>query len=70
MANKTISILDFGTSKILALMAEEVAGQKLTITSVGMAKYDGDANAAAVFERADQNMYQNKSDLKEGRAVR
>ena len=44
MANKTISILDFGTSKILALMAEEVAGQKLTITSVGMAKYDGFMN--------------------------
>jgi diguanylate cyclase (GGDEF)-like protein len=40
------------------------------VIACGMAKYEGDTNAAAVFERADQNMYQNKSDLKEGRAVR
>jgi diguanylate cyclase (GGDEF)-like protein len=40
------------------------------VIACGMAKYEGDTNAAAVFERADQNMYQNKSDLKEGRAIR
>jgi hypothetical protein len=31
-----------------------------------MAKYENDANVAAVFERADQNMYENKSRLKAG----
>ncbi|MBQ8130844.1 MAG: hypothetical protein IJ175_11395, partial [Clostridia bacterium] len=46
MANKPTAILDFGTSKILALMAEEISGQKLTITSVGMAQYDGYMNGA------------------------
>ena len=44
MGKKAISILDFGTSKILALQAEEISGQKLTITSVGMARYDGFMN--------------------------
>ena len=44
MGKKSISILDFGTSKILALQAEEISGQKLTISSVGMAKYDGFMN--------------------------
>ncbi len=46
MANQMNAILDFGTSKILAMLAEEVSGQKLTITSVGMAKYDGYMNGA------------------------
>ena len=36
------------------------------VIACGMAKYEGDAGVAAVFERADNNMYENKSDLKAG----
>ena len=32
-----------------------------------MAKYENDVSVAPVFERADQKMYENKSDLKGGR---
>ncbi len=34
----------------------------------GMARFYGDRNVSAVFERADNNMYKNKTDLKKGRA--
>ena len=34
------------------------------VIACGMSKYDGDAGVALVFERADQNMYDNKTDLK------
>ena len=45
MAKKGITVLDFGTSKIIAMQAEEISGKKLTaITSVGMAPYDGFMN--------------------------
>ena len=31
----------------------------------GMSKYDGDPDVAAVFDRADKMMYENKQSLKE-----
>ena len=34
------------------------------VIACGMSKYDGDASVAHVFDRADQNMYENKNDLK------
>lgn len=34
------------------------------VIACGMAKYEGDANVAPVFERADQRMYENKNALK------
>ena len=34
------------------------------VIACGMSKYDGDPNVAQVFERADQNMYDDKSSLK------
>lgn len=34
------------------------------VIACGIAKYDNDACVAAVFERADQDMYENKSSLK------
>ena len=37
------------------------------VIACGMAKYDNDACVAAVFDRADQNMYENKSVLKSGK---
>ena len=37
------------------------------VIACGMAKYDNDACLAAVFERADQNMYENKNTLKSGK---
>ena len=37
------------------------------VIACGMAKYDNDACLAAVFERADQNMYENKNTLKPGK---
>ncbi|MBP5291777.1 MAG: transporter substrate-binding domain-containing protein [Lachnospiraceae bacterium] len=37
------------------------------VIACGMAKYEDDAKVATVFERADHNMYENKSNLKEGR---
>ena len=36
------------------------------VIACGMAKYEGDRSVAAVFERADRLMYQNKRQLKEG----
>lgn len=41
MMKKSTAVLDFGTSKVLVLLAEESAYQKITITSAGMAQYDG-----------------------------
>ena len=35
------------------------------VIACGMSKYEGDADVALVFDRADQKMYENKSDLKE-----
>ena len=37
------------------------------VIACGMSKYDNDSSVASVFERADQNMYVNKSDLKAGK---
>ena len=37
------------------------------VIACGMAKYDGDGSVNAVFERADQRMYENKVSLKQGR---
>ena len=45
--------------------AEAVQNNGVVI-ACGMAKYENDANVAAVFERADQNMYENKNRLKAG----
>jgi diguanylate cyclase (GGDEF)-like protein len=36
------------------------------VIACGMAKYEGSLSVAPVFDRADQNMYRNKSDLKDG----
>lgn len=41
---KATAVVDFGTSKVLVLLAEETAYQKVTITSAGMAQYDGFMN--------------------------
>ena len=38
------------------------------VIACGMAKYDHDLSVASVFERADQNMYENKNLLKLGRS--
>ena len=35
------------------------------VIACGVSKYDGDSGVALVFDRADQNMYKNKSDLKD-----
>ena len=37
------------------------------VIACGMAVYENDASVAPVFERADQNMYENKVKLKEGK---
>ena len=34
------------------------------VIACGMAKYENDSCVATVFERADQNMYENKNSLK------
>jgi diguanylate cyclase (GGDEF)-like protein len=39
------------------------------VIACGMAKYEGDAAVAQVFERADQRMYENKSELKNRQAA-
>jgi hypothetical protein len=36
------------------------------VIACGMAKYEGSLSVAPVFDRADQNMYRNKSELKDG----
>ena len=42
-------------------------GQRRGI-ACGMARRENDETVAPVFERADQNMYENKNDLKSGSA--
>ena len=37
------------------------------VIACGMARHNSEGCVAPVFERADQNMYENKSDLKERR---
>ena len=37
------------------------------VIACGMSRYNGDDCVAPVFERADQNMYDNKNDLKTGK---
>lgn len=37
------------------------------VIACGMSKFDGDADVASVFERADLNMYENKASLKKWR---
>lgn len=44
MMKKAMAVVDFGTSKVLVLLAEESAYQKVAITSAGMAQYDGFMN--------------------------
>ena len=44
MMKKATAVVDIGTSKVLVLLAEESAYQKVTITSAGMAQYDGFMN--------------------------
>lgn len=38
------------------------------VVACGVAEYENDICVAAVFERADRNMYDDKARLKEGRA--
>ncbi len=47
---------------------EEARGSGGIIIACGMSKYDGDESVAAVFERADREMYENKRFLKGDRA--
>ena len=44
MSKKPTVVLDFGTSKVLVLIGEESGSPMLSITSVGMAEYDGFMN--------------------------
>lgn len=44
MMKKATAVLDFGTSKVLVLLAESSSYQRVTITSAGMAQYDGFMN--------------------------
>ena len=37
------------------------------VIACGMSRYINDACVASVFERADQNMYENKNELKSGK---
>ena len=41
---KATAVVDFGTSKVLVLQAQETTYQKVTITSAGLAQYDGFMN--------------------------
>ena len=42
----------------------EAARTEGIVIACGMSRFDNDANVAAVFDRADQNMYENKGALK------
>ena len=59
--------------QLKAAMVDEPEGRRKAIDSggiviaCGIAKYDNDACVAAVFERADRDMYENKSSLKTAR---
>lgn len=49
---------------------EEAVKSGGIVVSVGMSRFDKDDSVAAVYERADNAMYENKSSLKEGRKDR
>ena len=38
--------------------------ERKVVIAAGMSRFDDDENVAAVFARADKNMYENKSALK------
>ncbi|MBQ8093131.1 MAG: hypothetical protein IJ242_06105 [Clostridia bacterium] len=44
MSKKPTAVLDFGTSKVLVLLAEEAVSRTVSITSAGMAEYNGFMN--------------------------
>ena len=48
----------------MSVMNEEALKSGGIVIACGMARHDGEASVAPVFERADQSMYDNKSDLK------
>ncbi len=41
MAKKSLAVLDFGTSKVLCIIAEENAYKRISVVGPGMAQYDG-----------------------------
>ena len=43
---------------------EEALKDGGVVIAVGMARYSGEEKVAPVYERADQTMYENKSELK------
>ena len=49
----------------IAVINRQNAAEGKVVVACGMAKFDGDRNVAAVFERADKEMYENKRKLKE-----
>lgn len=49
--------------KVTVHNAAAIADNGIVI-ACGMAKYEGDPYVAPVFERADENMYDNKNSLK------
>ncbi|MBR3279800.1 MAG: diguanylate cyclase [Lachnospiraceae bacterium] len=49
---------------------EEAVKNGGIVIAVGMSRYNKDDSVAAVYERADSAMYENKVSLKEGRSVR
>ncbi len=52
--------------KTITTQNEKARGNGGAVIACGMAGYEDDMCAASVFERADDQMYQNKSDLKGG----
>lgn len=60
---------DYKNVEDLMAQLEQVNVDNITnggaVVACGMSKYEGDANVAAVFDRADHLMYENKKALKE-----
>ena len=46
---------------------EEAAANGGIVIALGMSRYEQDTKVSQVYERADQRMYENKSELKKNR---
>ena len=61
--NEDYAHVDELLDKVTVHNAAAIADNGIVI-ACGMAKYEGDPCVALVFERADENMYDNKNSLK------
>ena len=66
--NGVVNVVDATLVQMIEAHNKKALQDGGIVIACGMSKYDNDSSVASVFERADQNMYVNKSDLKAGKS--